>query len=138
MFPKRELEKKYNVKISRTVKPPTASLVIGTIEILKKQVKNKWKRVLICEDDVVFDSSILKTFEKGINELGDEDWDLLYLGCGNQCGIKGISDEKSKINKHITSLSIVDKDEYNWHVNNHACRTFYSDGIIDHASFNCS
>ena len=113
---KREMEKKYGVTIFNTVKPPTASLVIGTLEILKKQVKNKWKRVLICEDDVVFDPKILKNFEKGINELGDEDWDLLYLGCGSMCGSNGISNTKTKNVKYLTSLSIVDKDEYDWYV----------------------
>jgi GR25 family glycosyltransferase involved in LPS biosynthesis len=113
---KREMEKKYGVKISNTVKAPTASLVIGTLEILKRQVKNKWKRVLICEDDVVFDPKILQTFEKGINELGNEDWDLLYLGCGGTCGSKGISNTKTKNEKYLTSLSIVDKHEYDWYV----------------------
>ena len=77
---KKELEKKYGVKIKRGINPPTASLVIGTLEILKKQVKNKWKRILICEDDVILDRKIIKRFQEGVDELGDEEWDLLYLG----------------------------------------------------------
>ena len=115
---KKELEKKYGVKIKRGINPPTASLVIGTLEILKKQVKNKWKRILICEDDVILDRKIIKRFHEGVDELGDEEWDLLYLGCGNTCGVRGISDTKTRLNKYMTSLSIVNKDEYNWYVQN--------------------
>jgi hypothetical protein len=113
---KKELEKKYKLKIARSVKPPTASLVIGTIQLLKMQVKNKWKRMLICEDDIVFDPRMLARFDRGIDELGDEDWDLLYLGCGNTCGYKGLSEKKTAKTPHMTSLSIVDKEEYNWYV----------------------
>jgi hypothetical protein len=112
---KKELEKKYKVKINNKTQPPTASLVLGTIQILKEQVRNKWKHVLICEDDIVFERNMVKRFSKGIENL-PEDWDLLYLGCGNQGGHRGISTKKNKTSKYKTSLSIVSKD-YNWYVN---------------------
>jgi GR25 family glycosyltransferase involved in LPS biosynthesis len=113
---KKEMEKKYKVSIVKKLNAPASSLVIGTMLILKEQIKNRWSRILICEDDVVFDPKMLQRFEKGIDELGNENWDLLYLGCGNACGIKGITDGKTRRTPHMTSLSIVDKDEYNWHV----------------------
>ena len=113
---KKEFEKKYNIKISNKVKVPVASLVIGTIQLLKEQIRNKWKRILICEDDVVFDKDIMKKFSNGIKDL-PQDWDLLYLGSGNQTGHKNISETKTKTIKHKTSLSIVSKD-YDWYVTN--------------------
>lgn len=111
---KKEFEDKYDIKISNKVKVPVASLVIGTMQILKEQVRNKWSHVLICEDDVVFDRSILKKFTEGIKDI-PKTWDLLYLGCGNQCGHKGISYDKTSKNKYKTSLSIMSED-YDWHV----------------------
>lgn len=39
---------------------PAASLTIGTIELLREQVRNKWPRILICEDDVVLTKDILR------------------------------------------------------------------------------
>lgn len=117
---KKQLESEYNVKIVRSLNPPAASLVLGTMEILKKIVKNKWKYVLIMEDDVIPTKNIHKRFEEGIKELENygPDWDMLYLGCGNQCGYRGVSYDQTYKTKHITSLSIVDKDEYNWYVGN--------------------
>lgn len=111
---KKEFESKYKIKISNKVKVPVASLVLGTIQILKEQVRNKWDTVLICEDDVVFDKNIMKKFSKGIVDM-PPNWDLLYLGCGNQCGHKGISEKKTSTNRHKTSLSVISKD-YDWFV----------------------
>lgn len=113
---KRQFEKKYKIKIANKIHTTVASLVVGTIQILREQVRNKWDHVLICEDDIEFGSGIHKKFSQGIKDLPD-DWDLLYLGCGNQCGHKDISDKKTKSIKHKTSLSIVSED-YDWYVKN--------------------
>lgn len=104
---KKSLEKKYNVKI-KLDNIPASSLVIGAVEIFKQQVKNKWKRILICEDDVELLPSTLKNFDIGIKEVETlvPDYDILYLGCGNNCGTRGISDSKTSRNKYLTSLSI--------------------------------
>lgn len=112
---KKQFEKKYNVKIRKKINIPAASLVLGTIKILRDQVKNKWSRVLICEDDIEFTKQILNKFEKGIKDLPNK-WDVLYLGCGNSCGTKGISDTQTSSTKYKTSLSIV-SDEYDWYTN---------------------
>ncbi len=139
---KKELEYTYDVKISRKLNPPAASLVIGTMEILKKIVKNKWKHVLIFEDDIIPVKNIHKKFEKGIEELEDimPDWDVLYLGCGNQCGTRGVSYDQSYKTKHVTSMSIVDKDEYDWYVGNKndlraPCDDDYCVEISEHLSY---
>ena len=71
---------------------PAASLTIGTILILRAMVKNKWERVLICEDDVELTRDLNKTFKRGVNEIGNYKWDLLYLGCGGWCGTKGLAE----------------------------------------------
>lgn len=116
---KRELQSTYNVKISKNVHPTTASLVIGTKEILKNAIKKKYKRILICEDDIVFSRNINTKFKTGIKELKQvmPDWDLLYLGSGNQSGINGISYKKTTYNKYKTCLYSLNKD-YDWYVHN--------------------
>jgi hypothetical protein len=60
----------YNVTIPRPKKMklqelvPTSSLTIGTILILRKMIKKKWKRILICEDDVELGRNIENRFKK--------------------------------------------------------------------------
>jgi GR25 family glycosyltransferase involved in LPS biosynthesis len=75
---------------------PAASLLISTILILREMVKKKWKHILICEDDIEIKPNLLSKFEKGVKELGNTSWDLLYLGVGQEGGYQEISNQKSK------------------------------------------
>jgi GR25 family glycosyltransferase involved in LPS biosynthesis len=98
----------YNVKIpikkgekmSKVL--PAASLTIGTILLLREQVKNKLANILICEDDIYLNRNIMKNFKQGIKEIGKRRWDVLYLGCGGSCGLKGLSHKKTKKYKYIS------------------------------------
>ena len=83
---------------------PASSLTIGTVVLLRNQVKNKWKHMLICEDDIELNKDFSKRFNEGIKSL-PKDWDLLYLGCGNLCGNKGISWDKSKYNNNMSTVA---------------------------------
>ena len=112
---KRELEKQYGVEIPRNMKPPESSLVIGTIMLLREQVRKKWKRMLICEDDVILGRNIHTRFQRGIDELKGSEYDLLYLGCGDICGMRGISQEKTGKNKYISTIHEFIKSA-DWHV----------------------
>ena len=104
-----QMEKKYKVTIPKkmTKQLGAASLTIGTILILREQVKNEWDRVLIMEDDATFVGNFRTRFNKGIHELAEvaPDWDLLYLGCGTACGSRYFSKRKSKRAPYKTSLS---------------------------------
>jgi hypothetical protein len=110
---RKNFEKEYKVKISRSVNTPVASLMIGIISLLRKQVKNKWKHMLICEDDIVPSRNFNTRFNKGVKELKDNhvEWDMLFLGCGGECGHKGVSWDKTAKNKYLTSWVIADPDE---------------------------
>jgi GR25 family glycosyltransferase involved in LPS biosynthesis len=98
----RTFELSYNVRIpikkGKKLKSilPAASLTIGTILLLRAMVKNKWKRMLICEDDIYLNKNIIETFKKGVKELGRKRWDVLYLGCGGECGHKDVGWDKNK------------------------------------------
>ena len=93
---------------------PASSLTIGTIVILREMVKQKWPQVLICEDDVELTPNVKEKFAEGLKQLGNKRWDVLYLGCGNQCGGRNVSWEwrpnskKSVISKHIGADIYVD------------------------------
>lgn len=108
----------YDIKISNKKKfklkelVPASSLTIGTILLLREMVKQKWEHMLICEDDVVLPRNLESKFKEGIKEIGDEKWDLLYLGCGNKCGQKGISFEPSRKNHHFSELAELMEDEF--------------------------
>lgn len=79
---------------------PPASLTIGTILLLRAQVRNGWKRMLIFEDDVEFVKDMNELFKKGVRSMKDINWDVLYLGCGNKCGIRDIREGKDSYHKH--------------------------------------
>ena len=70
---------------------PASSLTIGTILLLRAMVRNNWKRMLICEDDIDLTRAFESRFSRGLEEIGSRDYDILYLGCGGQCGVNGIS-----------------------------------------------
>ena len=89
---------------------PASSLTIGTLLLLRKMVKEKWKHILICEDDIELTQSFNEKFNKGLKEIGDYKWDILYLGCGDSCGIKGISEEKTIENKYMSEVGEI----YDW------------------------
>ena len=86
---------------------PASSLTIGTILILREMVRQKWKHILIMEDDVELGYGLEKKFKKGIKTLpeSEKDWDLLYLGCGNSCGHRDISDKKTSRTNKISTIN---------------------------------
>lgn len=106
------LMKKYDVRMRLGEYPlkelvPVASLTLGTMLMLKEMVRNSWERMLVCEDDIVFDRGFHSKFKAGAKELEEylPDWDLLYLGCGNFCGHRGISKRRTERNVHLSSLT---------------------------------
>jgi GR25 family glycosyltransferase involved in LPS biosynthesis len=79
---------------------PVSSLTIATISILRAMVRNKWERILICEDDINIRRKFLERFKNGINDIKNIKWDLLYLGGGGEMGNNGVSYDKTKYNKY--------------------------------------
>jgi len=114
----KSLELTHNVKINvpRGYKLkeiiPASSLTIGTILLMRAMVKNKWKRMLIFEDDVDIGRNFEKRFKNGIKGLKNKNWDILYLGCGGLCGHKNVEYEKSKSNNKLSTVTkIIGGDE---------------------------
>jgi GR25 family glycosyltransferase involved in LPS biosynthesis len=103
---RKALQKEYNVKITTHESLPPLSLTLGTWFLLKQQVKNKWERIAIFEDDATFVNNFNKRFDEGVKELRKvaPDWDILYLGCTQFCGTKGISRKQTAVNKHLSSI----------------------------------
>lgn len=87
-------------KLSQLV--PASSLTLGTILILRRMIKEKWKRILICEDDIELTKNFVSEFNKGIKELGNKRWDLLYLGVGGEAGLSGVSWDKDSVHKYAS------------------------------------
>ena len=107
----------YDVKINIPKKKdklkvmvPATSLTIGTVLILREMVKQKWERILICEDDIELTRNLEKKFKQGIKEIGKKNWDLLYLGCGSYCGNNGIGYKKTKETKYLSQLNEIYSD----------------------------
>ena len=91
---------------------PASSLTIGTILLLRAMVRNNWKRMLICEDDIDLTRAFESRFRKGLEEIGSRDYDILYLGCGGQCGVNGISLYETETHRHKSFIGSVYDDEY--------------------------
>ena len=85
---------------------PVSSLSIGTLLLLRNQVKHKWKHMLICEDDIELTKDLESKFNQGIKELKGKSWDLLYLGCGGLCGNEGLSYKKDKDHKYSSVYAL--------------------------------
>ena len=85
---------------------PVSSLSIGTLLLIRNQVKHKWEHMLICEDDIELTKNLEGKFKEGIKQLGNRSWDLLYLGCGGLCGNKGLSITKDKQHKHSSIYTL--------------------------------
>jgi GR25 family glycosyltransferase involved in LPS biosynthesis len=103
---RKALEREYKVKISRDIDLKTASLTLGTYLILKEMVKNRWEKIAILEDDATLDNDFNQKFTQGIAEVNTHvsNWDILFLGCGQLCGHRGISREKTEQTPHLTTL----------------------------------
>ena len=98
--------------INLQILTPAVSLTISTVLLLRQMVKNKWKYMLLCEDDINLVNNFDNKFKQGIKEIGNFNWDLLYLGCGGLCGNKGVSYEQTNINKYPSTLAAVEDEEY--------------------------
>jgi len=85
---------------------PVSSLSIGTMVLLRNQVKNKWPHMLICEDDIELTPQFVEKFKEGVRELKGKSYDLLYLGCGGCCGNAGLSYTKDKTHKHSSIYAL--------------------------------
>jgi GR25 family glycosyltransferase involved in LPS biosynthesis len=109
-------EIRYDVKISNKKKlplkelVPASSLTIGTILLLRKMVKERWDHILICEDDIELTRGFEQKFKQGIKEIGNNNWDILYLGCGSKCGTRGVSEEKYGKTKYLSEVGQI----YDW------------------------
>ena len=54
--------------------------LMSHLRCIKDALYNKYDRILILEDDVLLHKDFNNQFEIITNQLGDTDWDLLYLG----------------------------------------------------------
>ena len=58
--------------------------IVGTnlahYEIVKKSIQRNYTRILILEDDTFIQKGFLSRFVKGMRQLQNKHWDLIYLG----------------------------------------------------------
>lgn len=69
---------------NQRLKSGEVGLIRSNLELIKKAKENKYKNILIFEDDVEFTNNFNEKFEKYIKQV-PEDWSFLYLG-GNHVG----------------------------------------------------
>lgn len=105
----RMLYTRYGVMYGNRIKSPKERLPVSSLTLAQRliyieMIKRDWQRVLISEDDVWLSPNIEELFYNAIRQL-PEDWDMLYLGCGGECGLKGLGYEKTGENKYITRLA---------------------------------
>lgn len=60
------------------IKLPLYGCLLSHIEIIKKAKENKWKSVLVLEDDVEFIN--VENIDKAIDQLFKKKWSLFYMG----------------------------------------------------------
>jgi len=97
-----DVEIPFKGKKARSVLP-AASLAIGTVLLLRAMIRNNWKRILICEDDIHVVRGFMKKFEEILKEQKGRRWDLLYLGCGQECGVHDISEKRDRHHRYVST-----------------------------------
>ena len=95
-------------------------LILTNIEILKDAITNNYNKILILEDDVIFNDDFNEKFESKISDLPD-DWETLHLG-GNHFFDRGLGKFKS-INNDINF--IINGNTYR-ELDNDICTTAWS------------
>jgi GR25 family glycosyltransferase involved in LPS biosynthesis len=92
------------------------------MEILKKQVENKWEKIIIFEDDFFldFDNSINdNTLDDIINNINNYDFDCLFLGSVLLSDSKYINKFLLKPNKLVQSTTYIVSLKFSKFVTNH-------------------
>ena len=95
-------------------------LIATNIEILRDALKNNYDKILILEDDIIFNNDFNEKFESKIGDLPD-DWESIHLG-GNNFFNKGLGKFKS-INNDIDF--IINGSTYK-ELDNDICTTAWS------------
>jgi GR25 family glycosyltransferase involved in LPS biosynthesis len=88
------------------------SLVLNNLAIYRYMIRENIKRVLICEDDVVLPDTLCSDFESSIDQLNTIDWDVLYLGSGNDSGVEGLSWEQTNQAYFLSPFAEIYGDYY--------------------------
>jgi GR25 family glycosyltransferase involved in LPS biosynthesis len=69
-----------NKKYYNTLKSPGAyGYTLSMINIFNDALKNKYKKILVCDDDIIFHKNFLNLFDKNIRHI-PFDWKVLFFG----------------------------------------------------------
>jgi len=83
-------------------KPGAMGCLLSHLEIIKLAKANKYKNILIFEDDVELIDNFNIEFNDSIKELPNE-WDMIYLGGSNANKNKPLEKTNSRIQKTIAT-----------------------------------
>jgi len=86
------------------IKIPLYGCLLSHINIIKKAKENKWKSVLIFEDDV--DLINVDSIEKSINQLKTKDWSLFYLGTNLHIPLERADDNLLRLKRGFATHAI--------------------------------
>lgn len=60
--------------------PGAAGLLKSTEKVLQNAIKNKYRKILICEDDIQFSDNINQMCDKWLPTV-PKNWDMFFFGC---------------------------------------------------------
>ena len=83
LFPGIDGSKIKNIKLLRYGTAGAVGIKQTQMNIIKDAIKNKYNKILIMEDDLIFVKDFLKKFNNQYKKIikKNSDWKLLYLGC---------------------------------------------------------
>jgi len=68
-----------NMFVNPTIEKGNVGCVLSHLKIIQDAQHKNYDKILILEDDIIFDNELNKKFEQYIKEL-PHDWDMLYFG----------------------------------------------------------
>jgi GR25 family glycosyltransferase involved in LPS biosynthesis len=92
---------KKNIKHDKPISDGQVACLLSHYNILSHSLNEGYKKILIFEDDAVFDEGLVDFFDANIDKV-PEDWGFLYLG-GNH--LNGLVDVEENVYKMRSSLA---------------------------------
>jgi GR25 family glycosyltransferase involved in LPS biosynthesis len=93
---------KRNIKHEKPISDGQVACLVSHHNILLHSLQKKYEKILIFEDDAVFDKGLVDFFEDNINKI-PEDWEFLYLGGNHLNGLTKIHDNVYRMHSSLAT-----------------------------------
>ena len=112
-----EFDKIPSTHDTEKIKVPLYGCLLSHISIIKMAKSNKWKSVMVLEDDVEFINT--DSINLSVSQLKKRDWGLFYLGTNLHCQLERADNNLLKLKKGFATHAIAYHERfYDYYLDN--------------------